>query len=116
MEGVLLIINIFLGKIMTKDKFYLTENDKPVKVDKNVSENLNEFFSKYFSKLWYYNSFRPCVDNAIYHTWKTWILKYRKISSIIEINDRCKGREAFDFSKVDATKIENEIWKPIKRA
>ena len=42
-------------------------------------------------------------------------LKYRKHPSIIAINDRCKGKDTFNFDKVHVAEIKSQILKLNKR-
>ena len=55
----------------------------------------------------------PVMDNTNDPTFKP-ILKYRNHSSIIPVNDRCKGN-VFNFSKVNVTEIEKQSLK-LKKA
>ena len=78
---------------------------------------LNEFFSSIVQNLdikRYEKGSDYVVDNITDPTLKA-ILKQRKHPHIIAINDRFKGKDTFNFKKVQLTETKNQILKLNKR-
>ena len=99
-------------KVASKDKIHFVENNELFKTDLKTAKVLNNFFFNIVQKrdISRYSNNTPIVSNNNDATLKA-ILKYRNYPSIIEIQNKCKDKDSFNFIEVDQKQIECKILK-----
>ena len=99
-------------KVASKDKIHFVENNELFKTDLKTAKVLNKFFFNIVQKrdISRYSNNTPIVSNTNNATLKA-ILKYRNYPSIIEIQNKCKDKDSFNFIEVDQKQIECKILK-----
>ena len=100
----------FSDKIITRDRINLSEKGELIKTELETAEVLNKFFSNIVNNLEIskYSKYESFIDNIKVQALRA-ILKYKNHPSIIAIQNKFKGGDAFYLRELKKEGIQKEI-------